>query len=412
MKGLRIFRKLALCVGLCVLGLQAIETLATAMPAQVMIIRHAEKFEDRQNPRLSARGLTRAVALSQFFQSDPRVLKHGVVSAIIAQQPADSKESVRCVETVQPLAKALGQNVLTGFLYGDRKGMVEWIKSARELDNKSVLISAWHLDIVPLAEEFGVSNIRQSVWPHETYDRVWILDFSPTDGKLESFQDIPQSLLFGDSFQSASGELKSGSIQFTQIYSEGSNGMGTTEGPSANWKCRITAQIPGDFSEFDDETIPMLRLGGFTFGYHATSLGKLKQNPNAAVETDPEKGSGSLRYYYKSKVNGDERTYAWVSFTWDKEWLRIEFDAAVDESKTKPELDMPVECHMERVHGTVDGVANCYVAFGKQRFHAPAGLSYSGVASSFKDASHREIYNISLRDDNGFLIRKVYLPEL
>jgi hypothetical protein len=58
-----------------------------AMPAQVMIIRHAEKYEDRQKIHLNDWGLTRAKALSQFFKTDPRVLEYGVRAAIIAQQP-------------------------------------------------------------------------------------------------------------------------------------------------------------------------------------------------------------------------------------------------------------------------------------------------------------------------------------
>ena len=49
-----------------------------AMPAQVMIIRHAEKYEDRAKIHLNPRGLTRAMAFAQFFQTDPRVLEYGL----------------------------------------------------------------------------------------------------------------------------------------------------------------------------------------------------------------------------------------------------------------------------------------------------------------------------------------------
>lgn len=399
-------------ITLCMLFLFLSHTLAAAMPAQVMIIRHAEKFEDRQKISLNPRGKTRAAALSQFFQHDPRVLKHGVVSAIIAQRPNQKKKSVRCEETVEPLSKALGQEVINRFAYGEVKELVEWLKSTKEWDSKSALICAQHEDIIPLAKAFGVESISQSVWPHETYDRVWLLDFSPNEGKLISFQDIPQNLLFGDSFQSASGETQTGSVQFTQDYSQVSNGPSSDMGISPMWKSRITVQIAGDFSTFDDNTIPMLRVGGFTFGYYGTTLGKLKQNRDAEVEVDTVNGTGSLRYYYRIDVAGVKHTYAKVSFTWNKDWLKSEFEANVDENKIKPELNMPVECHFEKVDGSVNGVTNCYVAFGKQRFYAPFGLSYNGIASTLRESSNKEIYNVCLRDNNGVLIKKVYLPEL
>ena len=35
-----------------------------------------------------------------------------------------------------------------------------------------------------------------------------------------------------------------------------------------------------------------------------------------------------------------------------------------------------------------------------------------GTAVASKDQSNREIYNVNLKDENGFLVRKLYLPEL
>ncbi|MBM3300403.1 MAG: hypothetical protein FJY85_10650, partial [Deltaproteobacteria bacterium] len=100
----RTWLKLGWCIALCMGWLLEFAITAQAMPAQVMILRHAEKFEDRRRIHLNPRGQTRAKALAQFFQSDPRVLEHGVVAAIIAQRPSDRKRSVRCEETVEPLA--------------------------------------------------------------------------------------------------------------------------------------------------------------------------------------------------------------------------------------------------------------------------------------------------------------------
>jgi phosphohistidine phosphatase SixA len=154
------------------------------MPAQVMIIRHAEKYEDRDKIHLNPRGHTRARALAQFFQTDPLVLQYGVTAAIIAQRPSQHKRAVRCEETVEPLAQALGQKVINSFAYGEVAELVGWLRAGREWGSKSVLICAAHMDIVPIAKALGVLNIRQVVWPHETYDRVWLIDFSPADGNV------------------------------------------------------------------------------------------------------------------------------------------------------------------------------------------------------------------------------------
>lgn len=412
MRRLDISGKLGFCIILCLICLFGSETLSRAMPAQVMIIRHAEKFEDRQKIHLNPRGQTRAMALSQFFQSDPRVLEHGVVAAIIAQKPSDKKKSVRCEETVEPLAQALGKSVINRFAYGEVKELVEWLRKSNDWDSKSVLVCAQHTDILPLAKAFGANDIKQSVWPHETYDRVWVLDFSPNDGKLASLRDIPQSLLFGDSFQTASGQIQTGVVQFDQSYSESIRANLESGKPSTAWKCRIVAQVAGDFSEFDDETVPMLRFGGFTFGYYGTSLGKLKQNPDAEVRIDQDGKGGSLSYSYKAKSGGADNTYAQVNFSWSRDRLVAEFHADIDENRVEPDLNLPVELHFEKIDGNVSGVANCYLAFGRQRFYAPAGLSYSGVASSLEDASGKQLYTVSLKNNDGVLVRKLYLPEL
>jgi len=412
MSGFEKRMKLGWCITLCMGWLLAAVISVQAMPSQVMIIRHAEKFEDPANIHLNARGLTRARALAQFFQSDPRVLQYGAPAAIIAQTPSQKKKSVRCEETVEPLAKELGLTVIKRFAKEEVTALTEWLRARREWDSKSVLICAVHLDIVPIAKALGVPNVRQLVWPHETYDRVWLIDFSQPDGKVTSFRDIPQCLLFGDSFQAASNTEQHGTLTFSQLYREVADGKSTLSVPATTWKCRVVAQARGDFSRFDDNTIPVLRLGGFTFGYYATTLGKLRQEKNAVVATNAEKGSGSLRYNYNTLVDGVQKTYAWVSFSWDKEGLQAEFEAEIDETKITPDLNMPVECHLERTDGMINGVADCYLAFGEQRFYAPAGLAYRGSAATSRDESNREVYQVSVKQENGILNRKLYLPEL
>jgi hypothetical protein len=397
---------------LCLGWLLHVAAVAQAMPAQVMIIRHAEKYEDRQKIHLNPRGLTRAKALAQFFQTEPRVLRYGPPAAIIAESPSQKKKSVRCEETVAPLAEALGKKVINRFTYDDVPQLLEWLRASEEWKSNSVLICAEHADIIPLAAGLGVPNIRQQVWPHETFDRVWLIDFSQEDGKVIGFQDIPQCLLFGDSFQVVSNSERPGTFSFSQTYRETSEGVAAKGVPATTWKCKIVAEVPGDFSRFDDNTIPMLRLGGFTFGYYATTLGKLAQTKNAEVKTDAATGSGSLRYNYTATVDGVEKTYAWLIFSWSKERLKAEFEAEIDETTVTADLNMPVECHLERINGTIQGVAMCFLAFGDQRFYAPAGLAYQGDATCSTVESNKEVYQVTVKDEGGFLVTKRYLPEL
>lgn len=384
----------------------------SAMPAQVMIIRHAEKYVDRAKAYLNPRGLTRAKALAQFFQSDQRVLEYGLPAAIIAQVPNMKKKSVRCEETVEPLAQAIGRKLINRFEYGRVAELAEWLRSGREWDGKSVLVCLQHSDIVPLAKALGVSQVLQSVWPHETYDRVWLIDFSQKDGGVVSFRDIPQRLLFGDSFQDVATSNLPGSVSLSQTYRDTSPRDSTKTIPTAKWKCRVAVEIPGDFSEFDDETIPVLRLGGFTFGYYATTLGKLRENKNAEVKIDGAAGSGSLRYNYQTTLDGVEQTYAWVTFSWDKESLKAEFLADVDEAKVSPDLNMPVEFHVDKPEGIIIGASSCFVAFGKKRFHAPAGLSYRGNGNRMVDVSNQEVYEAMVVEEKGVVVEARYLPEL
>lgn len=398
---------MALCLG----WFWGLSAAARAMPAQIIIIRHAEKFEDRHKVHLSPRGLTRARALAQFFQSDPRVLEYGLPAAIIAQSPSERKKSVRCEETVGPLAQALGQPIINGFAYGEASRLAEWLRASHEWDAKSVLICAQHMDVVALTKALGVPHVRQRVWPHETYDRVWLIDFSPTDGTVTAFRDFPQELLFGDTFQVASVSQEPGTVSLSQDYQETSDPADAGGVPATRWSCRGVAEVRGDFSRFDDQTLPVLRLGGFTFGYYATTLGNLRENKDATVAIDPSGESGSLRYTYKTLVDGNEKAYAWVTFTWDKEHLRAEFTADVDETLVVPDLDMPVECHLARTKGTLVGVIGCYLAFGEHQFSAPVGMAYRGTATISTDDSKKEVYRVNLQNDTSYIVRQQRLPE-
>lgn len=410
----RLLHHLGLMVFIIVFFLSALPWAAQAMPAQVIIMRHAEKYEDRAIIHLTPKGLTRAQALSQFFRSDPRVLEFGPPAVIIAQSPTEKKKSVRCLETIEPLSKALGLPVISLFTYGQAAETVNWLKSQREYDGKNVLICSQHMDIGDFARALGVTDLRPRTWPHETYDRFYLLKFSQVDGKLLSFGNLPMRLLFGDSYQVSApkGLTQPDAVSFTQTYLE--KRTKTRDGPETVapvWRFSCSGEIRGDFSIFNDETIPVLRIGGFCFGYYLTTLGHLKKDKSAVVKINEPEGSGTLHYHYKSSVNGVSQSYAQVSFDWNKQRLRVKFQAVVDEGKITPEIDVPVEVGNEKPVGLIIGATPCYIAFGHKRFYAPAGLTYRGSGGETKTGGNKGLYQAALTVANGILTEKPGPPE-
>lgn len=387
---------------------------AQAMPAQVIIIRHAEKYEAHRQIHLSPKGRTRALALAEFFQSDPRVLEFGRPAAIIAQSPTAKKHSRRCIETVEPLAAALGLPVISQFTYGQAEALVHWLKGQRQYDGKAVLICMQHMEIDELAQALGVFDLRPRIWPHETYDRLYILTYAPGDDRPLSFRNLPQRLLFGDSYRAVAGEnaRDKAEIRFRQIYRVSLNNPAAGQKRLApRWQFSLSGKIKGDFSDFNDETIPVLRVGGLCFGYYLTTLGYLKKDPNAVVKIDARAHSGSLIYRYKTKAGEAERTYAWISFSWDRHSLRVKFRADVDEGRITPELDLPITLEPDPPVGLIVGSVPCYVAFGPKKFQAPIGLNYQGLGGKTPTPAPAGSYQATLLSVGGFLVEKPEVPE-
>lgn len=387
---------------------------AQAMPAQVIIIRHAEKYEAPHQIHLSPKGRTRALGLAELFQSDPRILEFGRPVAIIAQSPTAKKPSLRCLETVEPLASALGLPVISRFTYGQAGELVQWLKEQRQYDGKAVLICMQHMEIDELAQALGVSDLRPRIWPHETYDRLYILTYAPKDSRLLSFRNLPQCLLFGDSYQDVAGRnaRDKAEVRFRQVYAVSlRNQAGGQKSLAPRWQFSLSAKIKGDFSNFNDETIPVFRLGGFCFGYYLTTLDYLKKDPNAVVKIDARAHSGSLIYRYKTKAGDAERTYAWISFAWDKHSLRVNFQADVDEGSITPEIDLPITLEADKPVGLIVGATSCHLAFGPKKFLAPNGLNYQGQGGKAPPPAPPGSYQATLMSVGGFLVEKSENPE-
>jgi len=166
-----------------------------ALPAQVIIIRHAEKPATPEGDSLSTKGRERAAAMVPYFMETKELITNGTPFAIYATSPSKANTSRRSIETVTPLAEKLGLTLKSGFEFDDYKKMVDEIKNDASYHDKTVLICWEHSHIPEIARAFGALQ-TPGRWLNEVFDRDWVISFSKT-GRA-TFQNIPQRLMYGD----------------------------------------------------------------------------------------------------------------------------------------------------------------------------------------------------------------------
>ena len=167
---------------------------AAAEPAQVIIIRHAEKPDEGDD--LSLAGRERAAALVPYFLGNLDVLEYKAPVAIYAQGPKTDGSSRRPVQTVKPLANALNLPVIDKYTREEFPLMVEEVRSRPEYEGKMVLI-CWEHKVIPgIAKAFGAMDAPDK-FRGDSFDRTWVITFKP-GGKVV-YKDLPQKLMYGDS---------------------------------------------------------------------------------------------------------------------------------------------------------------------------------------------------------------------
>lgn len=178
---------------------------ALAQPAQVILIRHGEKPDDDTDTHLSTFGRSRAAALVPYFRETEHLLKFGPPAAVYAQKAPDPKKnSLRPIETVQPLADALKLTINHDTERDKYQKMVGEILTNERYKGKMVLICWEHhvlADIAPallkhVKEVKGAPDKWE--WPGKKhFDRTWVITYTGKDSA--TFHDRPQRLMFGDS---------------------------------------------------------------------------------------------------------------------------------------------------------------------------------------------------------------------
>jgi len=145
-------------------------------PAHIVLIRHAEKPDDSENPHLSEAGVKRAQALVSFITQDAQMTRLGRPVAVFATQTTKDDNGQRTQETVAPLAAALHLSVQTPFHGKDYAELAKLILSNTTFAGKTVVVCWNHEHIPELAAALGVRP-TPSKWRGSVFDSVYVISY-------------------------------------------------------------------------------------------------------------------------------------------------------------------------------------------------------------------------------------------
>jgi len=167
---------------------------AGAQPAQIILLRHAEKPDDAAALNLSPRGEERARALIALLGRGSPFTSNAPVAALYATRVTKREHSRRTGETLAPLSKSLGLPVNTLFDSDNYSLLTTSVLNNPVYRGKTVIVCWTHHDIAQLAGALGVRP-QPVPWKDKTFDRLWIISFRESRAEL---RDAPQRLLKGD----------------------------------------------------------------------------------------------------------------------------------------------------------------------------------------------------------------------
>jgi hypothetical protein len=158
-----------------------------ARPAQIILLRHAEKPADPEDSHLSPAGVKRAEQLVPFIMKDPAMSRFGLPVAVFASQTTKHGNGQRSQETVAPLAKALKLSVQTPFRSNGYAALAKAILANPAYAGKTVLICWTHEEIPELAAALGV-NPRPKKWKDTVFDKVYVISYQNGNATLASYR--------------------------------------------------------------------------------------------------------------------------------------------------------------------------------------------------------------------------------
>jgi broad specificity phosphatase PhoE len=156
-------------------------------PTQIVLLRHAEKPDDKTDPDLSTKGQQRAAALAIAIPA-----RFGAMDELFATKA--SKDSNRPVETLTPLSQRLQLRIRSKWKMKEVADLAAQILSGK-FDGENLVV-CWHHETLPeLAAALRVRGGPAS-WSDGVFDRFWVITYDASGAA--SFADLPQHLLAGD----------------------------------------------------------------------------------------------------------------------------------------------------------------------------------------------------------------------
>ncbi|WP_052699509.1 histidine phosphatase family protein [Hyphomicrobium sp. 99] len=153
-------------------------------PKRIILLRHADKTDDSDDPDLSDAGRARADHLATYI---PQTF--GKPDFIFAT--AHSKHSNRPRETVQPLADALGLKVEHDMEKDEFEDLVDEVFNDPDYKGKTLVI-CWHHGTLPaIAALLGApAGSYPDPWPDDAYNLVLDLQYDPNSGSAPTVSRV------------------------------------------------------------------------------------------------------------------------------------------------------------------------------------------------------------------------------
>lgn len=148
-------------------------------PSRLIIMRHAEKSGDRNDPHLSLPGRKRAEQLVHYLPAT-----FGQPEFLMAART--SVRSRRPVETLEPLAAALSLEVRAKFADNDAPALIETLRDKKRYRGKTGVICWRHSALPRLAASLGAaSGAVPASWEDDDY--ITIIDVTfPGNGETRT----------------------------------------------------------------------------------------------------------------------------------------------------------------------------------------------------------------------------------
>ena len=165
--------------------------------ATLLLIRHAEKSGDADDPELTSAGQARAQAYVAYFQAlDLDSARIAAPAWLIAK--ADDAESRRGRLTLEPLAAALRLPIDTSLDEAQTGRLAQRLHEEARYDGATTLVCWSHKHLPALTKALGApKSLLPDGWPEDVFDWLLRLDYDAT-GALVAATRHEQRLMFGD----------------------------------------------------------------------------------------------------------------------------------------------------------------------------------------------------------------------